>query len=543
MTDRRFPVIDFSAPQRARLWLACFAAVVTAPNVVSFVRIPGPLQLARVLFVAIAVAILVWVLRLRPRTYLLIFSPLFVLEYADMMHLLEYGRHLSVGAFASVFFSDTKEAAEFLWQNISSAIGVWVGLTAPILLLAIFSPTTITKPQKGSFFAVFGAGLALATLFDIRDSFPVYPIIQAARFYQVQKQFAEEVDKRRGVKPSIILNNSEADALFILVLGETASRSHMHAYGYPRDTTPWLSSDPRLILFADASAPANLTQNSVPLLLTSATARMAASFYDSPSILQIANAAGFATYWLSNQSKFSFNENKVSVLAAEAQTRIFRNTGTVSIKDEVLLPDLSNVLKNGPSKKQFIVMHLLGSHAEYKQRYDSRFEVFRDRPPGVLVKDRGVWERINSYDNSIRYTDFVLGQIVALVEKQKRPSCVMYVSDHGEYLATAKPISGHGFPRATRPEAEIPLTLYCTAEYWERHPKRRKEILENRAKPVAAEDVFYAMADLLDIEFEGMAFDRSFVSPRYLPPLRRWIMNGEELLDDVARLEQEPFFQ
>lgn len=43
--------------------------------------------------------------------------------------------------------------------------------------------------------------------------------------------------------------------IFVLVIGESETRDHMGAYGYDRDTTPWMSEEtqkPEAILFQNA---------------------------------------------------------------------------------------------------------------------------------------------------------------------------------------------------------------------------------------------------------------------------------------------------
>lgn len=524
-------------------WLLALSFVITMPNVVSFIRIPGPLQLARVIFISMTVILVGILLRFRPRVYVAILSPILLLEYPDMVHMLEYGRHLSVGAIASMFYSDSKEAMEFLWHDASSTFGTGLGLTTSIISLGFFAPAAMPRLSVPRYLLVSSTVFIVPPVFDVADTFPIYPLRQAGQFFRVQKEFEYEVARRSQIKVDIVDNHSRDRVLFVLVLGETAGREHMGVYGYARNTTPWLSQQSEAIVFSDVSAPANLTQNSVPLLLTSATAKTAEAFFDSPSLINLAHSAGFSTYWLSNQSKFSFNENKVSVLANEAQTRKFRNTGTVSTLDEMLLADLREVIEDQEAYKQFVVLHLLGSHAEYKQRYPKNFDAFQDKPPGVTVDDVNVWGRINTYDNSIRYTDFMLEKVVGLVLQQARPACVLYVSDHGEYLSRSKAVSGHGFPTASRPESEIPLVVLCSPEYWARYPEKQANLRTNRALPIAAEDIFYAVSEFLDLEFEGMRHQRSFASKQYSPPARRWIMNGQESLDEVANLKGEPVFQ
>jgi heptose-I-phosphate ethanolaminephosphotransferase len=329
--------------------------------------------------------------------------------------------------------------------------------------------------------------------------------------------------------------------VIVLVLGESASRHHFGIYGYERPTTPRLSARQDLVVFADASAPANLTQYSLYVMLTPATVLEPALFHKYPSILGLANAAGFDTFWFSNQSKLNRYNNEVSVIAEEANQRGFRSTGNVSSMDEGLLPHLNRALDGG-GRKKFVVLHTLGSHVHYGERYPSGFNVFTGKPVRAKVDDPGVWELINTYDNSILYTDYFLDRVIASVEATNKPGCVVYISDHGEYLSPDKPISGHGYPRPLRQEADIPLLVWCSAEHWRRHPTEADAMARNKALPVAGEDLFYALADLMDVDFNGMDTRRSFFSVDYVPPRTRWMMSSEKP-EPVERLKWEVVFE
>jgi len=528
--------------RRGAVWALALSLAIAAPNIISFWRIPGPMQLARVVFVAALVIVPIVIFKLRPRIYLILLLPLLLLEYPDFVHMLQYGKHLTVGAVASVFYSDSKEATEFLWHTSSITLPTSLGITIAIILLFIMAPKNPPTFKPRYRVGLIAGVLAIPQFYDITGTFPLYTAKQVYRFYEMNSEFKTQVAQRRSLKYEVKKNNSDKDGLFVLVVGESAYRRHLGVYGYERNTTPNLSKRSDLILFDDVSAPANLTQNSVPLLLTPATASEPGLFYKYPSIVSLAKAAGFDTYWLSNQSKMNSSDNEVSVLAEEADFRKFRDTGLSSSLDGKLISDLEQALQHGGGKK-FIVLHLLGSHVEYIERYPQEFNKFTDRPSLARVDDPKVFQMINSYDNSVAYTDYVLDQVITKVDKQEKPACVVYISDHGEYLSSFTTKSGHGYPTAIRPEAEIPLIVYCSNKYRRLHQETIKSMIGNRDLPVVGEDLFFAMADLLGIEFPIMDKKHSFFNAEYLPPHVRWIMNGQEKLNDVEHLKSEPDFQ
>jgi heptose-I-phosphate ethanolaminephosphotransferase len=315
----------------------------------------------------------------------------------------------------------------------------------------------------------------------------------------------------------------------------------MQIYGYPRETTPLLSERSDLIVFDDITAPASLTGTSVPIMLTPATPKNPGLFFKYESILGLANSAEFDTYWISNQTKMVNTSNEIAALASEATNRTYKNIGRASAPDENLLPDLESALSQ-QSKRKLIVLHLLGSHHYYKRRYPNSFDVFHNKPSTVKTDNPEVINTINEYDNSIRYTDYVTNRVIEITSNKDIPSCVIYTSDHGEYLSTTHRKNGHGYPDAITPEAEIPLIIWCSKKYYQDHPSVKKTLLANHSAPGATEDLFFLLSDLMGIEFEIMDKKRSMASGEYTPHSVRFIKNPKGELDDVSTLEDAPHF-
>ncbi|MEN1695843.1 sulfatase-like hydrolase/transferase, partial [Pseudomonas aeruginosa] len=86
--------------------------------------------------------------------------------------------------------------------------------------------------------------------------------------------------------------------------------------------------------------------------------------------------------------------------------------------DELLLPHLSQALQQKTQQKKLIVLHLNGSHEPACSAYPQSSAVFQPQD-----------DQDACYDNSIHYTDSLLGQVFELL-KDRRAS-VMYFADHG----------------------------------------------------------------------------------------------------------------
>ena len=122
--------------------------------------------------------------------------------------------------------------------------------------------------------------------------------------------------KMETLKYSKIPSNHKE--VYVLVLGESTTKSHLGIYGYDRPTTPQLrSKKDEIILFQDVISPHAYSIGAVTKLLTLAN-------YEDPkvsnqgSIIQLLNAAGFETFWLSNQRPLGPYESLITKLSASA---------------------------------------------------------------------------------------------------------------------------------------------------------------------------------------------------------------------------------
>jgi lipid A ethanolaminephosphotransferase len=100
-------------------------------------------------------------------------------------------------------------------------------------------------------------------------------------------------------------------------------------------------------------------------------------------------------------------------------------------------------------------------------------------------------ELYNSYDNTILYTDFVLGNIINELDKSSAPYVFIYISDHGESLMENGRVF-HGMPPgiALPPEQkQVPLII-----------KSSIPLAIDERKEYRQPDVFDSILDLFDIE-------------------------------------------
>jgi KDO II ethanolaminephosphotransferase len=136
-------------------------------------------------------------------------------------------------------------------------------------------------------------------------------------------------------------------------------------------------------------------------------------------------------------------------------------TSQNSLLDGKLLPLLENSIKD--DGRHFILLHTLGSHYHYSQRYPKEFEKFTPTCEDKF-KSCTTEELSNGYDNSILYTDYVLNEIIQI--SKNKMSIVIYVSDHGESLGE-NGIFLHGgeISNAPKEQTEVPFFIYLSPSF------------------------------------------------------------------------------
>lgn len=237
----------------------------------------------------------------------------------------------------------------------------------------------------------------------------------------------------------------------IIVMGESVNKSHMSLYGYPFPTTPFLTSlqkSKKLYVF-NAIAPTNQTRYSIPIDLTEANVHYYEDRYlHSCSILTRFKNNDYETYWISNQGSVGKNDSSLSSMASEANTTFFANINYLDAKtDEVLLDYLNKLQTN--SKKEVYLLHLMGSHSDYINRYNKETALFK--------KAKNI---VEEYDNSIHYSDSILSQIYARFKHEKL--LLIYLSDHGENINLEN--NGHGFLPPYKDEYTVPFVIYSNVK-------------------------------------------------------------------------------
>lgn len=291
---------------------------------------------------------------------------------------------------------------------------------------------------------------------------------------------------------------ANSDSLVVVfVIGESLRNDHLQINGYERETTPYLMEEDNLVLLADIYGAECFTHTSVPQIMTRADSANPQRAYDEQSFVTIFKDAGFRTTWIANQESVA----TYAYFMNECDTLIYVN-GDKSVYtfdkwlDEDILPHLENELQDD-NPTQLHILHSIGSHWWYNSHYTDEFERYTPVIKSRVVSSNTQEEMINSYDNTILYTDFFIKETIDLIRDKK--SILIFLSDHGESLGE----DGYYLHGADRPELHYPAAfVWYSDKYAQSFPDMIENLKDNSDKKYRSDYLFHSIIDAADITTE-----------------------------------------
>jgi glucan phosphoethanolaminetransferase (alkaline phosphatase superfamily) len=363
-----------------------------------------------------------------------------------------------------------------------------------------------------------------------------YPLnlLLAANEFRVQKaalaEVAEKVaDFRFGASQP---HAPQMKQIYVLVIGETLRPDRLQLNGYARATTPRLAGVGDVVSFTDMISPWSWTRMSVPVIISRKEALDQQYFSSEKSLVAAFAEAGFATAWLSTQSPLGVHDSSVALHAAEAEQVQYLNPvgyKKAGFYDEVLVKAVQRILAQN-AQKQLIVLHTLGSHFSYADRYPDNFDLFQ---PSGKHQAIGMHNRVNkemlnnAYDNTVAYTDQLLFNLIKSLQQQDAISSFLYVSDHGENLFDGEcNKSGHG--HHTEYDYRVAAMWWGSAQFRQQYPHIAQQITLNRQQPVSTNQIFHTMLHLAQIGYPTAQPELSLAnSPISLAERPRLLATGQ----------------
>lgn len=474
-----------------------------------------------------------------------------------------YDAKINISSFAALMNTNPEESKEFILGYMGTVI------TAVLIVLILFVMILRFIPAKtGNAFARKSVLIALVLCFVSSFYFVIEKKMTPVRYvksyiykevYPVYffKTFSVYIRENNRLKENLQLAKSfsfhatttSSDSvknIFVLVIGESSRSANWSAYGYSRATTPLLDKRNNVALFSDAISSHNSTMRSVTINITPVGA---ANFEDHSkyrSIMQLFREVGYKTYWLSNQNDFSAAIVRIHMMDADSVSCTTGSSDVSALYDEVLLPPFIQLASQ--NNNAFFVVHLNGNHWNYGKRYPKQFEKFGnadinnvDRTEYFNVKDKQ--NITNTYDNSILYQDYILDRLMTVLDTMNKPSCLLYVSDHGEDLFDdCRNKIGHGASFSSA-QFKVPMFLYVNKVYDWQNPNTLQMAIANKDKKIiAGENIFYTLAQLAHINYPMQNLKQSIVANEFEEQQKRMVLlpdNSVAAFEDLIKEESK----
>lgn len=460
---------------------------------------------------------------------------------------------IAVDMFLNLVTTNPGEAMELLDNLAPAVVGVFV-VYLPLLILGGVnirrdSRLSVSFQQRVRHWAMQIGAIGLFCLLasylvvdDYRMRNQLYPVNICYNLYLAFERNAASENYKEASRNFKFDARSEHSAtapeVYVMVVGETARAHNFSLYGYPRNTNPLLSKTPGIKAFPNVTTQSNTTHKSVPMLLSAASAEDFERLFHEKGILAAFKEAGFHTVFISNQLP---NHSFIDFLGEQADEHYFLKKEDAlqgNHYDEDLLQKLDEILPKADAsssahyhyryRKLFVVLHSYGSHFNYQERYPRSFAYFKPDSRSE-AKPENRRDLLNAYDNTIRYTDYILHGIIERLQKWEgiqtktdgvygQPiSAMLYTSDHGENIFDDdRHLFLHAAPKASDYELHVPFIIWTSEGFSKQYPDILKALGENRTKQVQSSlSAFHTMLGIGGIQTHYRQDEYSVASEKY----------------------------
>ena len=475
---------------------------------------------------------------------------------------------IAVDMFLNLVTTNPGEAMELLDNLAPAVVGVFV-VYLPLLILGGVnirrdSRLSVSFQQRVRHWAMQIGAIGLFCLLasylmvdDYRMRNQLYPVNICYNLYLAFERNAASENYKEVSRNFKFDARSEHSAtapeVYVMVVGETARAHNFSLYGYPRNTNPLLSKTPGIKAFPNVTTQSNTTHKSVPMLLSAASAEDFERLFHEKGILAAFKEAGFHTVFISNQLP---NHSFIDFLGEQADEHYFLKKEDASQGnhyDEDLLQKLDEILPKADAsssahyhyryRKLFVVLHSYGSHFNYQERYPRSFAYFKPDSRSE-AKPENRRDLLNAYDNTIRYTDYILHGIIERLQKwegvqtktdgvyDQPTSAMLYTSDHGENIFDDdRHLFLHAAPKASDYELHVPFIIWTSEGFCKQYPDILKALGENRSKQVQSSlSAFHTMLGIGGIQTRYRKDEYSVASDKYHPQKLLYLDDHDEAI-------------
>lgn len=472
-------------------------------------------------FFIFAVIYLVFNLAVWPYIAKPLFSLILITSSMVSYSMYNYGIYIDYGMVENIFETDTAEASAY----VSLYSACWVLLLGILPALLLIS----TRRRKQTILSLLlekclGIATAVGIILVIfwlyyqdyssvgRNNHYLKKMIVPTEYiystanYVNQTYLTEPVSHTQigtDAQQKPAATRSEKPTLMVFVLGETARAQNYELNGYPRATNRY-TRDMNVISFQDVTSCGTATALSVPCMFSNLNRedydKQIAANQD--NLLDILQRAGIDILWKENDGGDKGVADRVKSEVIERGSSHPLCNGKTCY-DMALLDNFSNNVSSLKNNR-LIALHLIGSHGPtYYQRYPAEFKAFTPDCPRSDIENCEISEIVNTYDNTLLYTDYVISQTIEKLKalESEYNTALFYISDHGESLGE-NGVFLHGIPYLLAPETQkkVPLITWFSDGFL-RQKNLSTDCLKKQAQSgsYSHDNVFHSMLGIMDV--------------------------------------------
>ncbi|MBO0502218.1 phosphoethanolamine--lipid A transferase [Aeromonas veronii] len=460
-----------------------------------------------------------------PFTFRFVLKPFFtvliltssIVSYA----MLKYGVIFDAGMIQNIVETNSGEAGAYL----NGSVALWFLLTGLLPVLVLWS-LRIRYPARWYQGLALRAGVLAISLLFIGGVASLYyqdyasvgrnnkslakEIVPANYVHGLYKYgrdvlFATPIPYQQlGTDARVVARGSKPTLMF-LVVGETARSQNYSLNGYGKATNSFTAKEQGVVSFRNVRSCGTATAVSVPCMFSNLTRRgyddQLASSRD--GLLDVLQHAGVSVLWKENDGGCKGVCRNVPTIEILPKSYPALCQGE-SCYDEVLLEGLDQQIA-GMKGNKLVAFHLMGSHGPtYFRRYPASERVFMPDCPRSDIENCSNEELVNTYDNTIRYTDKVVGLLIDKLKSLESQYDVglVYLSDHGESLG-AMGLYLHGTPYKFAPDDQtrVPLLTWFSPQLQaDRQLDMGCLAAEASSQRFSHDNLFHSMLGIMDVQ-------------------------------------------
>lgn len=451
--------------------------------------------------------------------------------FVEVFSMYNYKALIGIGIINAILETNSKEAVEFIQMYFG--FKEYAGIILLIVLLYVGWKKRWLNKIKTSYHLqsrILAIVLLISICYTFRmltvyidflygDLLPVQRTFNSLSVSYENMKAYKELSSQVAVDVKLTSNDSKIKNV-VFILGESMNRNHMQLYGYYLPNTPFLQElidKEEAYVFSDIVSPHSTTVAVLTKLFTFCNYESDKSWYEYNNLIDIMNSAGYRTHWLSNQESSGIWGNVAQIYANHSTmhkfTRIRDSYEDKGYLDEELFPLLEEARRDdGKSEKNFYVLHLMGGHGLYYNRYPYIFHKFREKDIRLNIGEHEK-EIVAQYDNALYYNDYIVTKIMDQFRNDE--ALVIYLPDHGEAVYDEQGFAGHLEENPSRHMMEIPMVIWASDKFKANYPEKWQAIARAVDRPYMTDDMIHTILDLIDVKTEDFDASRSIVNDKF----------------------------